>query len=165
VTEGQAGDAIFLVSRTPPAFLCVSSNSSSDCTIVITVNVDPSIQELGCPTSGSISQIVLGASDPTAASYSDFCGQRITSSNWQNVLKILVVAKLDLIVDRDETSIVHVSGSLKTKEDITLIEKELQKVEVNFEDPSSSPTYTIKRDDDDYLPINLKKKLLIFVGP
>lgn len=131
VTEGQVGETITVVTHCPPAFLCDTSYTSSDCTMLITAFVSDSSRDLGCPVTGTMPQIVLGASDASDTTGHSFCGQEITSSNWKNVLKIPVVAALDLVVDENEMRIVYVTGSVKTSNGNTLISQKLQDIEVN----------------------------------
>lgn len=129
VQEGQPGKTITIHSNFPPAFLCDSFNSTSVCSLNIKVWVDPSYQNIVCPSSGAWSQIALSTGAMKSMSNVS-CGIEITASNWQVDALIGVEAKIDNIIDGNQTQVVHVMGSVTSSSGVEKWSSVLQTVEV-----------------------------------
>ncbi|KAH9523925.1 hypothetical protein Btru_047518, partial [Bulinus truncatus] len=133
VIEGQPGEVIQFQSLFPPAFLCDTANSSSDCTLVMNANVAESNSDLSCPFSGTISQILFTSGNDQYNS-SVPCGVEINSRNWKNIIEMSVVAKIDNLIDGNQTRQINITGELKTRNKKTIWSSILQLLEVTAVD-------------------------------
>ncbi|GFR90472.1 von Willebrand factor D and EGF domain-containing protein, partial [Elysia marginata] len=98
VTEGGASAVVRVISSAPPAFFCDVASSSSYCSVLVQAQVAPQPDnDLVCPAPNSdlsFSEIVLSGSGDSA-----YCGQVITSENWEEGVEIPVVARQDGVID------------------------------------------------------------------
>ena len=62
-----------------------------------------------------------------------YCGQTITSENWENGVEISVIARQDGVIDGDKTRTVSLSGSVRSggQDGVELFPVTLPDTEVN----------------------------------
>lgn len=132
VVEGKQGEVIQIKSSFPPAFMCNTANSTSDCSIVIKAAVDENNGDLLCPVSGSISQLMFSVGTDQSNN-SVPCGVEINSKNWEKMVVITVVAKIDNVQDGNQTRQVNITGIVKAKNNQNLWISALQKLTVSIE--------------------------------
>lgn len=95
VHEGREPVFINISASLPPSVLCEIVDQPSDCVISIQATVSNS-QDISCPKGPSLNQLVFTADDISAS-----CSPRLSTENWDTILKVSAVVDSKVDGSRD----------------------------------------------------------------
>lgn len=127
ITEGGDSETIKFRAMAPPSFFCGLDDTKDNCQIKLKTKTV--IERYGdyC-VSGKASQLVVG---PMAKDGGKSCDIEITNENWDKEFEFSVSAKVDGLMDGDQTREVEVSGII-TSGSVSAPEHHFFTVEVNI---------------------------------